>query len=93
MRGIILIKAKPGQENEIYKKIENRKQDSSGNWLTSDSTESDNIKRYQLFYGPYDVVIEMECNQINEIGEEVIKFRNLLKDYIIETVTLIEVRK
>jgi len=93
MRGIILIKAKPGQEDEIYKKIENRKQDSSGNWLTSDSVESDNIKRYQLFYGPYDVVIEMECNQINGIGEEVIKFRNLLKDYIIETVTLIEVRK
>ena len=93
MRGIILIKAKPGQENEIYNKIENRKKDSSGNWLTSGSIESDNIKRYQLFYGPYDVVIEMECNQINEIGEEVIKFRNLLKDYIIETVTLIEVRK
>jgi len=92
MRGIILIKAKPGQEDEIYKKIENREQDSSGNWLTSES-ESDNIKRYQLFYGPYDVVIEMECNQINEIGEEVIKFRNLLKDYITETVTLIEVRK
>lgn len=86
MRGIVLIKAKPGQEEIICQEIKKNKGIDQGVRQSNGGP----IEFYQLYYGPYDVVIEMKTDQIEKIGEEVIKIRKLLKEYIVETITLVE---
>ena len=88
MRGILLIRSIPGHEASICDRLQEREHLDKGQFR--EATSDQLIERFQMYYGPYDVCIEMKGGKLNDIGTGVIKIREEFKEDIVETVTLIE---